>query len=297
MAVGDADGPVLLMAVVTSDVQGPAHVVHLAEKDVVPIDCPDGVWVLDTGASNHMTGNRSALTHLDNSVRGTVRFGDGSYVEIHGLGSMVMQGRHEQHKVLTDVFYIPKLKSNIISLGQLEERGFEVSLKNGRLKVLDSEGTLLISAPRTGNRLYTIRLGPASPVCYLMKTGDATWLWHGRYGHLNFKALRELGKELVIGMPTVDHVEQVCDGCTLGKQHRKPFPQVSSFRASTGLELVHADLCGQISPTTLGGCSYFLLVVDDYSRYMWVEFLRTKDQALDFLRKSRPEQKWIMEES
>jgi hypothetical protein len=68
----------------------------------------------------------------------------------------------------------------------------------------------------------------------------------------------------------VDRVEQVYDGCTLGKQHRTPFPQASSFRAEKGLDLIHADLCGQISPPTQGGNSYFLLVVDDFSRYMWV---------------------------
>jgi hypothetical protein len=86
-------------------------------------------------------------------------------------------------------------------------------------------------------------------------------------------------------MPMVDHVEQVCDSCTLGKQHRAPFPQSSTFRAEKALDLFHADLCGQITPPTVGGCSYFLLVVDDYSRYMWVEILKTKDQALAYLKK------------
>ena len=56
---------------------------------------------------------------------------------------------------------------------------------------------------------------------------------------------------------------------------------MSSFRAGNLLELVHADLCGQITPKTLGGASYFLLVVDDHSRYMWLELLKTKDQALE----------------
>jgi hypothetical protein len=56
---------------------------------------------------------------------------------------------------------------------------------------------------------------------------------------------------------------------------------LSSFRAEKCLELVHADLCGHITPKTLGGASYFLLVVDDFSRYMWVEMLKTKDQALE----------------
>ena len=90
---------------------------------------------------------------------------------------------------------------------------------------------------------------------------------------------------MVDGMPTVNRVEQVCDGCVLGKQHRIPFPQASNFRAEKGLELVHADLCGHITPKTPGGCSYFLLVVDDYSRYMWVEMLKSKDQALDYFKK------------
>jgi hypothetical protein len=90
---------------------------------------------------------------------------------------------------------------------------------------------------------------------------------------------------MVEGLPVVDQVEHVCDSCTLGKQHRKPFPQQSSFKADQGLELVHADLCGKINPRTSGGKHYFLLVVDDHSRYMWVELLRTKDEALSFFRK------------
>jgi len=90
---------------------------------------------------------------------------------------------------------------------------------------------------------------------------------------------------MVIGLPTVSRLERICDGCVLGKQHRLPFPQVSKFRAERGLELVHADLCGQITPKSLGGASYFLLVVDDFSRFMWVELLRTKDQALECFKK------------
>jgi hypothetical protein len=59
------------------------------------------------------------------------------------------------------------------------------------------------------------------------------------------------------------------------------FPKVSGFRAVKNLDLVHADLCGQIAPKSIGGASYFLLVVDDHSRYMWVEMLKSKDQALE----------------
>jgi hypothetical protein len=71
----------------------PSQFVHLSEEKLVPKMCPEGMWVLDTGASNHMTGSRSVLTHLNNNVRGSVRFGDGSAVEICGLESVVIQGR------------------------------------------------------------------------------------------------------------------------------------------------------------------------------------------------------------
>lgn len=286
VAIGGAEPGALMLATCDVDVmRRPAQTVHLTEK-VILVDVPDGVWVLDTGASNHMTGTRSALTQLDEGVRGTVRFGDGSRVDIEGIGSMVMQDRHTAHKVLTEVYYIPKLRSNIISLGQLEEKGFKVTLGNGRLCVFDQGGTLLISAPRTANRLYLAKFQLSSPICLLAHSEEASWQWHARYGHLNFRALNDLGaKKMVEGMPIISRVEKICDGCVLGKQHRKHFPQMSNFRAGKGLELVHADLCGQITPKSLGGASYFLLVVDDYSRYMWVELLKTKDQALECFKK------------
>lgn len=167
MAVGGGDhGSGALLLATCDMVHESQHIVHLTEK-VVPMDVPEGVWVLDTGASNHMTGTMSALTQQNEEVRGTVRFGDGSRVEIQGIGSVVIQGHHQQHKVLTNVYYIPKLKSNIVSLGQLEEKGLKVTLGDGKLCVYDQDKSLLIAAPRTANRLYTVKFGLTSPICLL----------------------------------------------------------------------------------------------------------------------------------
>jgi hypothetical protein len=80
------------------------------------------VWVLDTGASNHMTGTRSLLTQLDQGVLGSFSFGDGSRVKIQGMGSVVSLAA-----------------ANIVSLGQLEEKGFTYEGGNGRLCVYDQE--------------------------------------------------------------------------------------------------------------------------------------------------------------
>ena len=83
---------------------------------------------------------------------------------------------------------------------------------------------VLIRAERR-NRLYVLKLNLTAPLCLLTKLEEAAWLWHARYGHLNFRALHDLGtKMMMVGIPLIKRTEQVCDGCALGKQHRAPFP-------------------------------------------------------------------------
>lgn len=169
-----------------------------------------------------MTGHHEALASLDTSVRGMVRFSDGSLIEVEGFGSVVHQTKAKGYKVLTEVYFIPKLRSNIVSLGQLEEDSCKIVIEDGTCNVFDVERSLLARAPRVKNHLLTTQL--VAPVCLIAKTSDKAWVWHGRYGHLNFCALRDLGeKGMMEGMLVIDRVEEFCDGCALGKQHRQPF--------------------------------------------------------------------------
>jgi transposase InsO family protein len=82
-------------------------------------------------------------------------------------------------------------------------------------------------------------------------------------------------------------VEQFCDVCVLIKLRRLPFPQQLSFRAKERLELVHGDLCGPVTLATPRGRRYFLLLVDDLSRYKWVVVLGSKGEAADAIRRAQ----------
>jgi hypothetical protein len=112
----------------------------------------------------------------------------------------------------------------------------------------------------------------AQPVNLVAKGTEGVWLWHSRFGHLNFRALRTLAQlEMVKGLPEIHHVDQFHRGCLVGKQHRASFPHQTDFRADQVLELVHGDICGPISPTTPSGNRYFILFVDDASRFLWLK--------------------------
>jgi len=165
-----------------------------------------------------MTGCRAALASLDKTVKGAVRFGDGSKVEICGIGAVTIAGRNQDHRVLSEVYYIPSLKCNIVSLGQLEEGGCRVKIEHGIMKVFErpqqgiQDRGVLIKTERK-NRLYIMKVKLTTPVCLVSKMNDVAWLWHARYGHLNFRSLREpSARKMVVGMLVIRRVEQVCDG-------------------------------------------------------------------------------------
>ena len=105
----------------------------------------------------------------------------------------------------------------------------------------------------------------------------STWLWHLRFGHLNFGGLNLLAKKnMVKGLSHIHHLGQRCKECLYEKQSRKSFPKEASFRAKRPFKLVHIYLCGAIKPASFGKSNYFMLFIDDFARKTWVYFLKEK---------------------
>jgi transposase InsO family protein len=209
-------------------------------------------------------------------------------VEIKGVGSVIFAAGSGEHRLLTRVYYIPALRNSIISLGQLDESGSCVEIKDGVMRIWDHHHRLLVKVTKGTNQLYVLNVQVAQPLCLTARQDDEAWQWHEHFRHLHFEALKRLSaKGMVRGLPSLDHVEQFCDVCVLTKQRRLPFPQQSSFRAKKRLELIHGDLCGPVTPATPGGRRYFLLLVDNLSRYMWVAVLGSTGEAMDAIRRAQ----------
>ncbi|GJV31968.1 retrovirus-related pol polyprotein from transposon TNT 1-94 [Tanacetum coccineum] len=111
------------------------------------------------------------------------------------------------------------------------------------------------------------------------------WLWHRRLSHLNFDIINLLSKKhIVIGLPKLKYVkDQLCSSCELGKANRNTFKTKIVPSLKERLNLIHMDLCGPMRNESVNGKKYILVIVDDYSRYTWTYFLRTKDKTPNVL--------------
>nr|GFB01776.1 hypothetical protein [Tanacetum cinerariifolium] len=120
------------------------------------------------------------------------------------------------------------------------------------------------------------------PICLMARASSTkSWLWHQRLSHLNFDAINDLAKnDLVAGLPKFTyHKEHLCPSCEQRKSKRASHPPKPVPNSRQRLHLLHMDLCGPMRIASINGKRYILVIADDYSRYTWVHFLRSKDKA------------------
>ena len=108
-------------------------------------------------------------------------------------------------------------------------------------------------------------------------------LWHHKFRHANFKQVAKVSKlEVVEGLPKFGNVKKtICGACQMGKQTKASHHKVNVIATSRCLKLLHVDLMGPTRTESLGGKRYIMVIVDDFSRYTWVEFLREKSEACE----------------
>jgi transposase InsO family protein len=111
-------------------------------------------------------------------------------------------------------------------------------------------------------------------------------LWHQRLGHLHLKGMkRALSSEAIRGLPNLKIVEDnICGECQIGKQTRMSHPRLAHQATSKVLKLLHMDLMGPMHVESIGRKMYVLVVVDDFSRFTWVNFIREKSNTFDVIK-------------
>ncbi|KAK2402258.1 hypothetical protein QL285_051795 [Trifolium repens] len=211
---------------------------------------------------------------------GTVGFGGNQKGKITGTGTV-----GNSSLSIKDVWLVDGLKHNLLSISQFCDSGFVVKFNKDACTVIrESDESVVFRGLRKGN-VYKINLSELSEqkiVC-LLSLNDEKWVWHQRLGHANWRLISKLSKlSLVKGLPNLNyHSDALCGPCQIGKISKASFKPKNIVSTSRPLELLHIDLFGPVSTASINGKKYGLVIVDDYSRWTWVKFLRVKDDAYD----------------
>nr|GFB69004.1 retrovirus-related Pol polyprotein from transposon TNT 1-94 [Tanacetum cinerariifolium] len=164
----------------------------------------------------------------------------------------------------------------------------EVAFRQHTCFIRNLDGVDLLTGSRENN-LYTLSLQDmmaSSPICLLSKASKTkSWLWHHRLSHLNFGAINHLARQgLVRGLPKLKFKkDHLCSACAMGKSTKNTYKPKSEDTNQEKLYLLHLDLCRPMRVESINGKKYILVIIDDYSRFTWVKFLRSKDETLDFI--------------
>lgn len=241
-------------------------------------------WVIDSGATCHMTSDRSFFETLDSSVASNVTLADGNRTTAVGIGEGIILGEDEFGNrveiTLKKVLYVPGLDGGLISVSQLAMKGFIVKFGDSGCEIQNVKEETVVVGDKIGN-LYRLRVQQR-----LLKVNSehherCQHTWHRRFGHRDPRILQRLEKEsLVSGFDMEDCGARIkCECCLRGKLSRKPFPPISEKKTARPLEIIHTDVCGPMETITPSGNRYLMTLIDDFSRYTVVHLLKNKSEA------------------
>jgi len=185
---------------------------------------------------------------------------------------------------LDNVLLAKGLTTNLINISQLCGQGIEVNSSKPECKITDKKGDVHMRGTRSKDKCFLwVSQEEAHLSTCLVSKEDEVKLWHQKLGHLNLKGMKKtIAAEAIRGLPKLKIVEDnICGECQISKQTRMSHPRLEHQITSKVLELLHMDLMGPMQVERIGGKRYAFVVVDDFSRFTWVNFIREKSDTFD----------------
>eukprot|EP00250_Pteridium_aquilinum_P021206 c25055_g1_i2 orf=720-1535(+) len=212
----------------TATVARPRAFVHLelidggepsSDEVALASSSPTRVWVVDSGATRHMTPTLDGFRNL-REMQGDICIGDSSHVPIEGIGDLTLIPDGKGGSLSGEVLYVPGLGFHLLSMKELCRIGLQVEFLEDRFCVRDLKTKSLLCSGKFEHGLYRLRIPKSSMHILVTSLGD---LWHARFGHLNHDYLRQAFREkMVVGLPDIGTRKSSCSSCMKGKQHREP---------------------------------------------------------------------------
>ena len=243
-----------------------------------------GKWIVDSGASCHMTNRRELMSNLVTfSTPEKVSLGDGNMIDAVGCGDVKLQMFiHDEGKfsTLSNVLLVPDLKCSLFSVRAAAARGKSVRFNGRECWIENSAGEKLAEAAIEG-KLYLLKCHQSTEAASVAEIGIDQW--HKRLGHMSEQRIHEMvNKKMVKGI-NVGKTESLrfCEACVKGKTSKQKFSTVGEKCSKRKLELIHSDVCGPMQTNSYGGKRYFITFIDDFTNCSAVYFMAQKSEALE----------------
>ena len=279
-------------AVETRELDSDSHDLHSDSELEAAFTLPEVYnpedWIIDSGASSHMTQTKELLVNYENfDTPQKVCLGDGRTVEAFGKGdihlTMLFKMSRPKGVVMHNALYVPKLACNLFSVRSATNRGNTIKFGRNVCWIRDRNGKL-VGMGSLADKLYYLNCEAMTQErASVSLAGNKADLWHQRLGHLNEQQLKEMvSHDLVKGMELPKSAAiSFCEKCVEEKMSRKPFKPVGDIRSTRRLERVHSDVCGPMPTDSIGGSRYFVTFIDDYTRCCKVYFIKNKSEVFD----------------
>ena len=239
-------------------------------------------WIVDSGASNHMTCNKEWLKNYRAIKPIRIETAENErFIEAVGCGDVVLflKNRSGVQKVtVANVYFVPNLGKNLLSIGKISEKGVIVQFSK-QICIFKTQSHQEIGFALLQKGLYILQTAQQQILHAVNNAtaADSKELWHFRLGHLNYNDMKQL--DLPVAIPDNVKTIESCEDCAKCKLIRAPFASGSSYRAKEPLEIVHSDVCGPMKTPSHSGKLYFLTFIDDFSRMVFVYLLKYKSEA------------------
>jgi hypothetical protein len=225
--------------------------------------------VLDSGCTNHMTGERKMFTSFEKNEceSDCIMFSNNSQRQVLGFGKIAITMEYSISKVLL----VESLDYNLLSVSQLYERGYNCLFTDKGVTVFrGSDGSFVFKGVLRG-KLHLVDFIPEEVEldrCLIAKS-NMDWLWHRRLAYVGIRNHHKLQKDgHILGQTnTVFEKDRPCGACQARKQVGTHHHIKNIMTTTRPLKMLHMNLFGPVAYISIGGNKYGLAIVDDYSLF------------------------------
>lgn len=258
-------------------------------------------FLLDSGATDHLVNSLdyfSTVVDLPVPLKISIAKKNESISALK-RGSINVITNLGVSGTLENVLYVPDIPYNLLSVRRIQEAGMSILFSENGQVTVRKDGAILLTGKSKQNLIvvdFIINNISCNQVINDKNELDATYqLWHARMGHIDkLKFLEIKRNNLFLNMEPIKHInpsDKLCEACIYGKQFRLPFSKTRDrSHVTRPLFIVHTDVCGPITPSTIDEKNYFVTFIDEFTHYTVVYLLQTKSEVFntfqDFLAKS-----------